>query len=81
MKLWKISQEYNEGPETWDSAVVAAETKEQARLTHPNGCPGWDGKTSVWTDWCGVEHVTAELIGEAVIGTEPGVIVASFNAG
>jgi hypothetical protein len=36
MKLWLISQDVNTGYDTYDSAVVAAETEEQARLIHPS---------------------------------------------
>jgi len=31
MKLWIISQSVNRGYDTYDSAVVAAETEEEAR--------------------------------------------------
>ena len=36
MKLWLISQTENEGYDTYDSAVVAAETENAARLIHPS---------------------------------------------
>lgn len=35
MKLWKISQDSNIAYDTFDSAVVAAETEDEARNTHP----------------------------------------------
>lgn len=110
MKLWKISQTVNNDYETYDSAIVAAETEEEARLTHPdpngyrwypdhvfNDCryphesiTGAWGKT--WLSyvnyyecrddsWSRPEHVTVELIGEAIEGTERGAILASYNAG
>lgn len=41
MKLYRISQEYNCGYDTFDSAIVAAETEDAARLTHPNGGYTW----------------------------------------
>jgi hypothetical protein len=97
MKLWKISQTTNHGYDTYDSAVVAAETEIEAKRTHPDGSDGgdtWDSQASEfgWRssngvfgetyNWCRkAEDVTAELIGEAVPGTKAGVIVASFNAG
>lgn len=37
MKLWVISQTANDGYDTYDSAVVAAETEDEAKLIHPNG--------------------------------------------
>lgn len=35
MKLWLISQGVNNGYDTYDSAVVAAETEREARETYP----------------------------------------------
>ena len=37
MKLWCISQTDNDGYDTFDSAVVAAETESDARAIHPYG--------------------------------------------
>ena len=70
MKLWLISQDVNNGYDTYDSAVVAAETKTLARLTDMGGF-----------GWCAPQHVKVTLIGEATDGTEAGIICASFNAG
>jgi alkanesulfonate monooxygenase SsuD/methylene tetrahydromethanopterin reductase-like flavin-dependent oxidoreductase (luciferase family) len=40
MKLWLISQRANSDYDTYDSAVVAAETEDEARNTNPaNGQP------------------------------------------
>jgi hypothetical protein len=81
MKLWLISQEVYKGYDTFDSAVVAAETEEEAKMIHPaDGLPldterFWDG----WADTA--DEVSCELLGEAKPGTESGVICASFNAG
>ena len=85
MKLWLLTQSECSGYDTYDSAVVAAETNEQARDVNPseygaalidwpkgNGPGGWATSR---------EYVTAEYIGEAKPGTEVGVICASFNAG
>lgn len=97
MKLWRISQTAEEGYDTYDSAVVAAETEQLAKETFPTGYRVWfDG------DWCypGVNgqpprkveydyrawapnpsQVEADYIGEAAEGTMEGTICASFNAG
>ena len=74
MKLWKISQHANIDWDTYDSAIVAADTEEDAR----NTLPGNKYKGRSWTE---PENVTVELIGEAVNGIHAGVILASFNAG
>ena len=82
MKLWLISQTANDDYDTYDGAVVAAETEDAARHTHPSDGPGWSGEPGESPTWAyGPSQVTVTLIGEAVPGTEPGVICASFNAG
>lgn len=78
MNLYLISQEENLGYDTHDSAVVAAEDERAARNTHP-GFGEWGEN---WGSWApSPEHVTVRLLGVAEPGTEPGVILASFNAG
>jgi hypothetical protein len=74
VKLWRISQTINRSYDTYDSAVIAAETEVVARNTHPNG------KIDSYS-WCDTQHVIVELIGKASPGISAGVIVASFNAG
>ena len=82
-----MSQSKNEGYDTYDSCVVAAETEVDARYIHPidykndkndlwyeNDC-GW------YSDWAHPHDITVELIGVAIEDTEQGVICASFNAG
>lgn len=81
MKLYLISQDKNTGWDTYDSAVVAAESEEQARMTHPSGKNNWDGEHEDWGAWCASKYVNVKLIGTADNGTDAGVICASFNAG
>jgi hypothetical protein len=77
MKLFHISQTENNNYDTFDSAVVAAESEDAARNTVPGKPFGHS-----WTDWCSTpELVTVCYIGEAAEGTPAGVICASFNAG
>lgn len=83
MNLYKISQTVNNGWDTYDSAIVAAENEEEARRTYPSGY----AEKEWWNDnrsysWCStLEQVKVEFIGVAKEGIEKGVIVASFNAG
>ena len=79
MKLWLILQDVNNTYDYFDSAVVAAETEEAARNTQPDGNKSWAGAWAIWAEK--PEQVTVRLIGEAPPDTEPGVILASFNAG
>lgn len=85
MYLWKISQDVNNGWDTYDSAVVAAKTEEEARNIHPDPygnfmlCEEFHPRT--YGSWCARQDVKVEMIGVAVDGTLAGVIVASFKAG
>ena len=84
--LWKISQYHNNDYDTYDSAIVIAETAHDARHIHPRrvasecSCdfyPLHDGG-----DWALPEHVTAECVGQSAPGLVAGtVLVASYNAG
>ena len=63
--------------EEWISAVVAAETAEDAVTIHPGGSSSW----APGEMWVPVEEVDAEIIGVAVADTERGVVHASYNRG
>ena len=85
MKLFKLSQDINNGYDTYDSAVVAAENEDAARHTHPdkndNEFRTWDeivdgGSCHIWV---GAHQVEVQYIGETDLPA--GVICASFNAG
>ena len=79
MNLYLISQKTNRGYDTYDSAVVAAESMLDAVMMHPDG----EEKDSKWfcLTWCGPEDVDIKLIGVASAGARKGVVCASFNAG
>jgi hypothetical protein len=82
MKLFLIEQEQWTGYDTYDSAVVVAESEDDARNIHPSGGPVTDRRTDWACDWAtSVEHVTARYIGEASPVLPRGVVLASFNAG
>ncbi|AQG98640.1 hypothetical protein A9R05_07435 [Burkholderia sp. KK1] len=78
MNLYLIAQEQMTGYDTFDSAVVAAESEDDARLIHPYfRDDDWD-----ITVWCtGPEHVEVKFLGVADPSIPRGVICASFNAG
>ena len=80
MNLYLISQTKNNDYDTYDAAVVAAETAEQAQVMHPNHDRSCNDKLRDYT-WTSPENVTVKLIGEAVPDTTAGVVLASFNAG
>jgi len=79
MKLWIISQSVNRGYDTFDSAVVAADTEEEARNILPSG--------GTWSDayryggWArNPSEVNVEYLGVTDRDIS-GVILSSFNAG
>ena len=91
MNIYLLTQDVENGYDTFDSCVVIAANEELARNTHPY--------TEVYTYVDGEEHnsyreqrksasrawaqyskdISVELLGTA--DKEPGVILASFNAG
>ena len=82
MKLYKIYQNVNSGYDTYDSAIVAANSENEARNINVNTSFLYDDD-EYWRyhGWCKPEHVKVDYIGEAVDGTELGIILSSFNAG
>jgi len=94
MKLWLIAQDQNQNYDTYDSAIVAAETEEDAKQMNPAGGrmdephSPWDKNCTetVWeyryNSWCdSPEHVEVSYIGKAAPKLVAGVVLASFNGG
>lgn len=83
MNIYKVSQTGNNYYDTFDSMVVIAKTEEDARWIRPDMI-SWDKVSCVkWaiSEWYWPEECTVELLGEALPGMKPGVVLASFNAG
>jgi len=81
MKLFLISQTERNGYDTYDAAVVAAETEGRAKEFVPDLGFG-EFENDNWSSWASKpENVSAKYIGEAAHGTKEGLILASFNAG
>ena len=85
MNIYKVSQTGNDDYDTFDSMIVIAESEEDARWMRPDE-DSWDNffcVQRIWLidDWYWPEECTVELIGEALPGMKPGVVLASFNAG
>lgn len=90
MNLYLISQKENNDWDTYDSAVVVAESEDQARHVHPRGRlfdPSekdeyyrWDYAFGCWAS--SPDKVDAKFVGVAAENLQAGYIVcASFNAG
>lgn len=96
MKLYRISQDENDGYDTYDSAVVAAISEDEAKKIDPSGFRRWSDEKEMWmfqyadgterpesdhNSWASSpEKVKAEYIGESA-RVEAGLVLASFNAG
>lgn len=77
MKIFLISQQFNTGYDTYDSAVVIAPDAEAAKLMHPRS-----GGTLDSDDWVSDSNlVSAREIGEAKEPCAQSVVCSSFNAG
>jgi hypothetical protein len=82
LNLYFIQTRCDSGYETYDSAVVVAESAKQARKIHPDGGSLDITKDGARHSWVGnPDLVIATFIGKAKRGTKVGVICASFNAG
>lgn len=79
--LYLLKQDVNDGYDTYDSCIVAAEDASAAHNIHPSGhIKEWTSRLgNTWASHPG--EVTAQLIGTAAPNINPGVILASFNAG
>ncbi len=84
MKLFKIYQSINTGYDTFDSAVVVADSAEEAQKIHPCG-GSLDFK--MYDNWVSRPDLVkfiylGEVVGEPDNDIYPGAIIcASFNAG
>lgn len=91
LRLWLLSAN-TRGHDVYKSAVVAAESEEEAKLIHPGKNIGirWSDAQCEWVnsqdaaDYAWARHpdlVTAREIGVAAPGVEAGVIIADFLNG
>ena len=82
MKIFKIYQNINRGYETFDSAVVIADSAEEAQKIHPAGA-----EFSDYDGWVARPDLVQIIYLGKVVGLPdddiyPGAIIcASFNAG
>ena len=80
MKLYLLTQNDNNGWDTYDSILVCAENEEDAKTIDPNGDPFVENKP--YSSWAKFKSsITCKEIGTANEDQVRGVIIASFNAG
>ncbi len=81
MNLYHIKNPNPGGTDTFDSAVVAALDSLEASHIHPEQLWSKAPIKDPLETWCEYRHVEVIHLGGANVGTLPGVICASFNAG
>jgi len=93
MNLYLLSENESKGWDTYDSAIVAAESEEEARKICPSGMYEWNdgwvyhpdalyGSRRRRSDWANdIANISVKLIGVADPTVARGVILASFSAG
>lgn len=80
MKLWKLEQDVNIGHDIYDSAIVSAETENEARIMYPGRVTGdYPDGVSDCNDWALPADVVVTCLGEAEPGLGKCVLCASFN--
>lgn len=79
MNLYLIKQNVNRDWDTYDSAVVVADSPEEARLMHPSGDDSNWNDTDTWAEKIG--QVDVIYLGKASVALSKGVVLASFKAG
>lgn len=77
-KIFLVSQNVNDGYDTYDSFVIACDDEDQAKNTPPYGEQFDSDCCSTWTH---PDNVEVKLIGVTDLYNENTVICASFNAG
>jgi hypothetical protein len=85
LKLYLLTQNDNNGYDTYDSCIVCAKNEDEAKTISPEGgiFVETTGKRSSWhTAWAKrASSITCEEIGTANENQKKGVILSSFNAG
>lgn len=82
--LWLLTQHVNQGMNTFDACVVAADTAQEAINIHPHEhvTGDWAGSDVARYSWARFPNqVTAEQIGVTKLEHKGKVIISSFNAG
>lgn len=81
MNLYLISRNEAIGYDEYDSAIVAAESPEDAITIHPDRQKASVPQAGDHSWAYNVKNIEVTLIGQATPKTKRGVILASFNAG
>ena len=78
MNLYIVTRNDSYTWDNYDSFIVACESEEEARKTHPSHGDGW-GRDWITKDQ--INTLTIELLGQATPNLEKGVVLSSFSNG
>ncbi len=86
MKIFLLTQSVNNDYDTYDSCIIIAENKNDAKIISCEKLEYGDRieKTDRYSSWVGkdkIDSINIEYIGEAKEGSEQEVVCSSFNAG
>lgn len=81
MYLYLIFQTANDDYDTYDSAIVAAESEQEARNIHPGNGDTLNPKVKNYNWVNDPDLVTVKFVGMAAPDVVKGVVLASFNCG
>jgi hypothetical protein len=81
MNIYLLTQSVNNDYDTYDSAVVSAESEDEARLMHPRGHDITDAciRDDSWVRLDQIDQIKVTLIGVSCM--RKCVILSSYNAG
>lgn len=80
--IYRVSQSYVHGYDTYDSFVIICDNEEIARNTHPTGAPLREYRYFA-DSWCAhehIDHIEVRLIG-VTHKQDLEIVCSSFNAG
>ena len=96
MNIYLLEQDYVDGYDTYDSAVVIAENADEAKYIHPSSFvthvsdDKWMGTfskggeyehdTDCWPKYSDVDQIKVTCLGEST-ATKSRLVLSSFNAG
>lgn len=82
MNIYHLTQNEENGYDTYSDCVVVAKTNKAARNIHPSGDKSHWKDNKWFQDWASnPKNVSAQFIGKAKKGLEGTVICASYHAG
>lgn len=81
LKLYLVSRTDKIGYDEYDSFIIAAESRIEARAVHPDGRNGWNDAYGTWIPITDILSLEVRYLGTAGAKIEWGVVMSSFNAG